>query len=393
MALMLLTGCEGGAVVFAPTPLPPDVSALNYTHPAETFSISVPRAWSVYVQNTPTLTSATFSPPGSPDPLLTAAVINLGQPVDAAGFGDLMEAYQTLYRPDVRHYTEQSREAMGDGGWRLTGYRITPGGAPQAINTFFAFSGSLIGVVEVVLPRDGARQADLQTAVNSFRINPTGAVGTGGALQVSDLEALSGVRSGTLEVQNVFAWTNAFGVFFVMGEVANTSNQAVASVPVRVALTGSDGSTVIEAVDVAMGYGIAPGGFAPFSLRFGEGQPDAASNYRITLGDAEWAAQNPPQAPGFVGLGTLAWTDESRFADDGALLISGTVTNQGETPARDSLGIVTVFDGQQQVIGAWFAPLNAPLLPPGEPVAFEIRVPEIGGEPINYILDIQALVE
>lgn len=378
----LLAGCEG-AVVFAPTPLPPDLSPLRYTHPSGAFTVSIPRNWSIYEQNTPTLASATFAPADQGEPYVSFAVIKVREAVDAGDFGSVMEQYQTLHRPDLNHYTAQDRQAMGDGSWRLTGYRTLPGGLPQAVNTFIEYSGALVAVTDVVMPRDAGLQTALQTAINTFRLNPET------ALQPTELATLALVRRAPLEVQNVAAWTSAAGVLFVTGEVGNFSDAPVADVPVRVTLLNSDGSTVLEAVDVVMGYGIAPGGFAPFSLRFGEGQPESSTSFRVALGGADWSPTDTPRL--FYGAGTLTWTDESQFADDGALLITGTVTNRGTVGLRDLLGIVTVFDRQQQVIGAWFAPLAVDALAAGADAPFEIRVPEVGGDPVNYILDIQGV--
>lgn len=381
LLILFLSGCGGGAVVFAPTPLPPDLSPLRYEHPSGTFSLSVPRNWSVYVQNTSTLASVTFSPPNSSEPLLTAAVIRTQAPIEATAFGEMMEQYQTTHRPDLRYYSEQDRQAMGDGSWRLSGYRTTAGGTPQGINTFFEFAGSFVGVIDVVVSRDAALQSELQTAINTFRVNPQA------DLQASELSTLSFVRRSRLEVQNVSSWMNSVGVFFVTGEIANHGDEPLSNVPVRVSLLAENGTTVIEAVDVAMGYGIPPGGFAPFSLRFGEGQPTSTTAFNVTVGDGNWAAT--PQT--FYGAGTLEWTDESTFADDGALLISGEVTNNSDNPINEPIGVVTVFDIEGKVIGAWFASIGVQTIQPEETVEFSIRVPEIGGDPVNYILDIQGV--
>ncbi|MBC8171078.1 MAG: hypothetical protein H7X77_05385 [Anaerolineae bacterium] len=380
---LLVTGCGEGAVIFAPTPLPPDLSPLRYEHPSGVFTVSVPRNWSVYTQNTPNLAAATFAPPDSGEPLLTFAVINLGQPVDAAQIGELTQQYQTLHRPDLKRYTPQDRQAMGDGSWRLTGYRTLPGGGQQPVNTFVEFSATFVAVTDVVMPRDGALQADLQNAINTFRLNPAA------TLQISELSTLSFVRRSPLEVQNIATWQNTAGVFFVTGEVANNSETPVFDVPVQVQLLNADGTPAADAADLAMGYGIPAGGFAPFSLRFGGGQPAGSTRYTITLGTP--VALETPRL--FYGAETLTWTDDSEFADDGALIIDGTVTNTSTLNLHDPMGIVTVFDAQQQVIAAWFSPLAAPVLAPGAVLDFEIRIPEVGGDPVNYILDIQALAD
>jgi hypothetical protein len=357
------------------------LSSLRYQHPSTAFTVSVPRSWSIYTQNTSTLASTTFSPADGPNPLLTFAVINLGQPVETAQFGDLMQQYQSVHRPDLKTYTAEDRQAMGDGSWRLTGYRVLPGGTREAVNTFIEYSGSFLAVIDVVMPRDGALQTDLQNAINTFKVN------SAAPLQPAELSTLSFVRRAALEVQNVSTWKNPSGVFFVTGEIANNAETPVFDVPIHVELLTAAGSVASDASDVAMGYGIPAGGFAPFSLRFGGGQPDGTTTYRVTLGNANWT----PSARIFYGSGTLDWTDESSFADDGALIIKGTVTNQGSLTLHDPLSIVTVFDEQQQVIAAWFAPLQITMLAPGESTDFELRIPEVGGDPVNYILDIQAL--
>lgn len=383
LIVFLMTGCSEGAVIFAPTPLPPDLSPLRYEHPSGIFTVSVPRNWSVYAQNTSTLASATFAPPDSTEPLLTFAVINLGQPVETAQIGELTQQYQTLHRPDLNRYTPQDRQAMGDGSWRLTGYRTIPGGGQQAVNTFVEFSATFVAVTDVVMPRDGVLQADLQNAINTFRLNP------GATLQPTELSTLSFVRRSPLEVQNISTWQNPAGVFFVTGEIANNTDAPVFDVPIQIQLLNTDGTVAVEASDLAMGYGIPAGGFAPFSLRFGGGQPAGSTRYTINLGTP--AVLETPRL--FYGAGTLTWTDDSEFADDGALLIRGTVTNTGTLTLHNPLGIATVFDAQQQVIAAWFSPLAESTLAPGAVLDFEIRIPEVGGDPVNYILDIQALAE
>src|SRR5690606_2250976 len=107
--LILLAGCSGGAVVFAPTPAPPDLSPMRYDHPSGAFSVAVPRHWPVFTQHTTALASATFSPPDV-QMRLTFAVLQLAD--DATAFGDLIDRYQTNVRTDSGRYKEENREAM-----------------------------------------------------------------------------------------------------------------------------------------------------------------------------------------------------------------------------------------------------------------------------------------
>lgn len=379
--LLALSGCATGAVQFAPTPLPPDLSPLRYAHPGGVFSIGVPRNWSVYTQNTPSLAAVTFSPPGYDDPVLSIAVINVGEPIAPTALGEYLFEYQTLHRPDLNRYRETDRTALGDGRWRISGVRTQTGGALQQVNTFIESAGSLLAILEVVVPADAALRAELQTAVNTFQLDPSA------ILLPADLALLGFTRERVLDVVNVGTWLNDSGVFFVTGEVVNNSAETLTAIPVRVSIRDDLGNVLMEATDLAMGHGVAPGGFVPFSLRFGQGKPADATRYVIHAGEGELNRLGRR----LYGGGALAWEEESTLTPEGHLYITGELTNNSTTPIDELLALVTVFDDQQTVIGAWFTDLpNDPILP-GQTIPFEVRVMELGGNPQNYIVEIQGL--
>ena len=379
--LTVLAGCDTGAVVFAPTPLPPDLSPITVRHPSGGFSIAVPPHWGVYTQNDNTIVSVSFSPPGYDIPALTAAVIQLA--VETSDPTQIVADYQTLHRPDLRRYTETARDNLPDGSWRFGGVRTLSDGTQLPLNTFIRIDGAFVSVVETVVPDDENLRGELERAVNTLAIDPAA------SLPTAELSALSFVHTSSLEVQNTAAWINSTGVLFVTGEIANHTTEPLAQMPVRVSLLDASQNVLIEASDVAMGYQIAPGGFAPFSLRFGQGQPVDAVGFRVTMGDQP---TSPPERP-VVGAPVLQWTDESLFTAEGHLLVNGTVTNTGNQTARDPMALVTVFDGSGDVIGAWYQALAAREISPGASVDYEIRVLELGGGARNYIVDIQAYAE
>jgi hypothetical protein len=385
LVFLLLAACESGAVVFAPTALPPDLSPIRYTHPSGAFTVVLPRAWSLYEQNTTTLAAAAFSSSDDDEPSLLFAVMNLGHEIDSAEFGDLINLYQTQIRSDVETYTEQNREAMGDGSWRLTGLRRTEGGSTQQMNTFIEREGTLIGVIEVRVPEDGD-VAQLEPIVNSFAIEPTD------LLQPSDLTTLAYAKPSSLSILHFSTWMTLEGVFFITGEVANYGTTTVTNAPVGAGLLTPEGLAAAGAVDTVMGHGIPPGGFAPFSLRFGQGQPSIASEFVLRIGSDEADAPiGTLEDAALIGAGELAWTDQSSFDELNRLVIDGAVTNSGERSARQLRATVTVFNTAQQVIGAAFADLSPGTLAPGETTAFSILLPELGGEPANYIVNVQGL--
>jgi len=152
-------------------------------------------------------------------------------------------------------------------------------------------------------------------------------------------------------------------------------------------LKTAEGVPIAEAVDTVMGYSLPPGGFAPFSLRFGQGQPAMTSTFNLSLGNADWQSQ-PDRA--VYGPDELTWEDKSSFESDGSMVIEGTVHNISQKPILSPRVVATVFDSNGNVIAAGFVDLTA-ALNPSDTTAFRILVPEMGGQPANYIVNVQAL--
>ncbi|MBI1281193.1 MAG: hypothetical protein GC179_23910 [Anaerolineaceae bacterium] len=381
LALLLLAGCTGGAVVFAPPPPPPDISALLYTHPAGIFTVSVPRNWSVYEQNTTVVASVSFSPPAEDQPWIEFAVMNIGQPFNSGTFGSLIDRYQQQIRPDVTYYTEISRQAMGDGSWRMSGVRHLPGGLTQPLNTFIQQSGTFLSVIDVLVSADAKRMTELQQIINTFSVN------LAAQLDVADPKVLGYASPSAVEFLHVATWSTPQNVFFITGEVANRGTTQLTDIPIRAVLKSADNVPIAEAVDTVMGYSLPPGGFAPFSLRFGQGQPSLTTNFDLYLGNKDWKSQ-PDRA--VYGQDELSWEDKSSFEADGSMVIDGTVRNISQNPILSPRVVTTIFDSAGNVIAAGFVDLTA-ALNPSDSTAFRILVPEMGGQPANYIVNVQAL--
>ncbi len=375
LLLLILSACGGGTVMFAPTPAPPDQSPVIYAHPSGAFTAAIPQQWARYEQNTTTLAAAAFSAPHDDQPAVLLAVVNVGREVSDDEFAQIINLYQTQVRADVGEYVEQSREPMGDGSWRLTGLRRTAGGGTQPLNTFIQRAGSLIGVIEIVVSPTHMRA--LEQIANSFALNATA------DLDPAELSALAFAKEGDLALLHVAAWTTPEGVFFITGEVANYGANTRAGLAIEATLLNADGQQIDGAVDRVMGHGVTAGGFAPFSLRFGGGQPAAAASYTLTLNSGE-----PTDT--VIGADGLTWTDDSEFDALNRLLINGEVRNTTNAPIREVRAVVTVFDAAQDVIGAAFVEVS-PVLAAGDSAEFTITLPELGGSAQNYILSVQGV--
>lgn len=382
----ILAGCSQGAVVFAPTPPPPDFSPLMYRHPSGAFTLDVPRTWTVYEQDGDAFAGASFSPTDTDDLTLTAAVIRLETASEDAEALDVVNAYQQNARP--ARYTEQKRQRMEDGSWRLIGLMETPGGLPETRNTFIEYRNGYVGMIDITLPEAPDTQTidDVTRIANTFRLNPEA------ELETTPITTLRRASRNALQITNVNTWRTQDGVYFITGEVTNNGDTLLGSVPVRVELRRDDGAALAEAYDTTMGYGIRPGDFAPFSLRFGQGQPPEARRFRLTLGGTDWEPDSTtPEA--VARPEALDWSDDSTITEDGTLRIEGRLTNMSDSVLYNPVGVVTVFDARQNVIAASFAMLEDGRIAPEATVDFTIQVQEMGGQPANYILDIQARTE
>ena len=380
---LFLSACSGGAVVFVATPLPADTSPLQYTVAGGAFSLSLPRNWAVYEQRTTSLAMASFAPPQSDTPLLTVTVLHLAQALDAAGLEAAVEQYQTQVRRDLERYTEQDRQLMSDGSWRVTGVHLLPGGTSQPVNTFIQTNarGTLLLVAEIFVPPTLPLQSDLQVIVNTLTLADDAP-----DLTPSSLAALADISLAGIEIVNVYSWTTPQNVFFITGEIANHTATPISGLPIRAVLETAEGQGVAEAVDTVMGLALPSGGFAPFSLRFGQGQPVGVTRYTLSLGDATWT---PPKMAPLYGSEALTWTHDTKFSSDGSLFIVGQATNKSPDSICATRASVTLFDAKNHVIAAGFADAKLADLPPGATTDYTILISEAGGTPANYIVNVQ----
>lgn len=376
--LAFLTACGAGAVQFAPTPLPPDTSPMTYTHPSQAFSITIPRDWAIFEQNLTTFASVAFAPPSSDQPLLRIAVTRT-QPI--ADINAFITRYQTQIRPDRNRYTEQERQLMPDGSWRITATLSDAVRTPRPLNTFIQQNGAFLAVIDTLIPRDEALLTALERAVNTFALNDD-------AEFEGDVEALTRSATRQLEIANVSLWTNPEGVFFITGEIANHGQTSINSVPIEAVLLNDDGMQLAGALTTSMGHALTPGGFAPFGLRFGQGQPFEAQNFRLTITGDEERTQAPDN---LVLSPQITWTDAIQIAQEGQIFVVGTVENRAEQALYDVRIVVTLFDEAGRVIGAGFANADASVLAPDATADYVVLVADVGGLAANYVVNVQAL--
>ena len=97
---------------------------MSTPHPSGAFSLLLPRTWTLYEQTTGLFALLQFLLRRIViHHLVQISVVNFGREIAADESGDIMMQYQSNIRPDINRYTEQDRQAMGDGSWRISGLR------------------------------------------------------------------------------------------------------------------------------------------------------------------------------------------------------------------------------------------------------------------------------
>lgn len=385
----IAAGCSGGAVVFAPTPLPANATPRPYTHPSGLFTLIIPPDWSIYEQSEADLISTTLAAPGNSGALVKVSAIDIGAPVEPQMLSDFMAQYQSQIRRDLGVYNEVDRQILNDGSWRITGLRDVAGGMPRQVNTFIQSSGSLIVLTETILPEDPATLDQLEQTINSLTVNTDAAT-----LQPADYMRLGNVSLLPVEILSANTWTTPDGVLFITGEVVNHTDAPLVGVPVRATLLGQGDERIYEAIDLIMGHAIMPGEYAPFSLRFGEGQPPDAVSYRVTVGGSlpqggDW--QPPEQTPFIFAGADFEWTDQIEYGQSNNLFINGTIRNTTARPIYQPRVTATIFNENGEVTGAAFADASDTILQPGATTDYVVHVPAYGGSAVNYIVTVQGL--
>ncbi len=381
--LAALAGCDSGPVVVVATPVPPDSAFRTYRHPSGAFSLRLPPDWSVRDVSQPDSIRVEFSPPNNPGLPLSVYVVNTGSAISAAGLLDAIERYQKTANADPAAYREVSRNAQGDGSWRVAGIRQTPIG-PRQINTFFQADRSFLTVIDVDLTSlDEAVMQTMRAVVNTIRVDPNVVVRTGD-IQPGGAGVAS--ASGSLPVGAAFAWTNPQGVFIINGHVTNLSELPVEAIRVTALLYDAQDNVLAEQPNVLPVEILERGNTAPFSIRFRGGKPSQTVRYELQVAAryAEYALKTHLGDDKF-----LRGNDRAFYNASGFLTVSGDVVNRTQVRASFIKAIVAIYDEQGRVVATDSVFLSKPELLPGELARFEVTFPELGGNAARYLISIE----
>jgi LysM repeat protein len=178
-------------------------------------------------------------------------------------------------------------------------------------------------------------------------------------------------------IENVTFSHTALGGLWGLGEIRNTSGMDLEQVALSAALLDAQGNTLTEEqVPVQLDL-VAPGGRAPFAVRFSK-PPRTFANYLITPISA---------IPGYTGnyyRDLIVRDTKGEGERYSTYTVSGKITNVGPEDAVDVVVTTTIYDALGRVIGTRRAPPEHNVIPRGGDTTFTAQITPIGGPVSSY---------
>jgi len=181
-------------------------------------------------------------------------------------------------------------------------------------------------------------------------------------------------------VENVVFNSSPLGGLWGFGEIRNTTGSDLEQAAVRVILLDQNGKVVAQAEDYVQLEFVAPGGRAPFAVRFAS-PPASFASYEAV----PWLG-----VKGYVGSYYLDLTPRNlhgageRYA---AYTVTGTVANTGPEDAIGVVVVATLYDSLGRVIGTRRAVPDHNVIPRGGETTFSVQLAPAGGPVASYRVD------
>lgn len=394
LALVLAACGTGGAKIDDPlilvaTPVAPDASFIDYTHPSGVFSLRLPPDWIAGDLPDPNGVRVQFTTIEDSQAVtrLSVYVVNTGQPMTAEVFAQAANAYQPPDDVVGYEWAEIERAAQRDGSRRITGVRTYPVLGPRSLNIFLQGDGAFFSALEAdVTGIDAATSERLAAVINTFRINRDADLTVGTVQQAAGVTSYTGV----IGFDGYLAWTDSSGTFHLTGQAVNTTSQAIEAVRLSGVLYDGQGRRLVEQSDILPLDVLGPGEAAPFDLRFEGGKPATAVRYELNVAgrQADYALQT------YYGPDNFAVAnDRAVYNDRGTLVIQGELANTGLRVANAVKIVVTIWDDRGHVVATETVFVARPQLVPQEAVAFEVPFYDLGGPAVTYTLTVLGTAE
>jgi hypothetical protein len=151
-----------------------------------------------------------------------------------------------------------------------------------------------------------------------------------------------------------------------MGQVRNERDQAVDMVQVQAVLYNTDGELIDRAAAFTLADIVPGGGTAPFAILFPDASAAGYATYEIELLSAQ-PIENWGGRHGALSIEDMSWSVEGE-----RIVVTGTVTNQGQADARDIRVTLTAYGTGGTVIAV--RQLQVDAIPSKENQAFIVSL-------------------
>jgi hypothetical protein len=384
LLLLVTAACQTAPALVAPLNAP-DSGYLTYRHPTGVFTIRLPSDWSIRDVSRESAVRVEFSPPGNSGLPLSVYVVNTGSVLDTPTLLNGINTYQSAFNGNPALYTEISRNAQGDGSWRLVGVRQTPIGLRQ-INTFFEADKAFLTVIEADLTDlSPERLTQTQTVINTYRVD-TSAVLNAGAVAAIPADAIQNSASGSILFTSLFDWTDNTGGWNINGLLTNQSSAPIEAIRITAQLYDTAGRVLAEQANVVPNDVLLVNDTVPFTVRFRTGKPAQAIRYEIQASarGADYNLQNYLAPEQFI-----KGNEKATYNAQGFLSVSGDIVNAAKQPAKFIRVTVTVFDDQNQVVGVESAFAEKSELLPGDVTRYEVTFFQLAGSANRFLTKVE----
>ena len=181
------------------------------------------------------------------------------------------------------------------------------------------------------------------------------------------------------------------GGFNITGRVVNNADYPIEAVRLTGYLFDARSNQLSEKSAILTTDILAPGETAPFRLRFDSGRPSTVMRYEL---HAAARAAEETTLRNFYSKGNFTVVDNGTiYNENGFLVISGQLANNGSRLVRFVKVIVSIYDGQNNLVATETAFIDKDQLLPGEAGSYEVVMYDVGGPAIRYELNVMGTAE
>lgn len=175
-----------------------------------------------------------------------------------------------------------------------------------------------------------------------------------------------------LKIQGLAFHRTPVDSLWCMGEVVNVSGRAAEEVQVQVSLHDEQGRLLASGAAFTQLDILAAGGRTPFAVFF-SAPPSSFAQYQTRVLSGVPSTHLGPRYPNLAVVEDWGgWLDENNYQ------VRGQIHNTGEADAEQVVSVITLYDGEDHVVGARTVEIPAEVFLAGAMAPFEVTLTPLG---------------